>query len=162
MLTGASASPTTTAYPSVFAGVPLASSALPVESPRPMANAVRPPIRSSTATTAPTIRNWRRRSARSCSRRAAAARSAVDGGRSFGMVGPLGCGGRASEEQRVEGEAGARLPDQPQGQQQEADVAGDLPRVFRGRVGVEAAAAEAAAVDLEAARPGRGDADDEG
>ena len=48
---GASASPTTTAYPSVFAGVPLASTASPVESPRLIANAVRPPIRSSTATT---------------------------------------------------------------------------------------------------------------
>src|SRR5829696_5558220 len=97
---------------------------------------------SSTATTDPTIRNWRRRSARSCSCRALAARSAVDGGRSFGMVGPLGCGGRASEEQGVEREAGAGSPDQPERQQQEADVARDLPGVLRGRVGVEAAAPE--------------------
>src|SRR4051794_34151693 len=102
----------------------------------------------STATTAPMIAKDRARSLRCCSRSAADARSAGVLELLVGMVVPLGWCGQGSEDDRVQREPGARAPDQPQGQQQQAAVAGDLPRVLRGGVGVETAAAEAAAVDL--------------
>ena len=46
--------------------------------------------------------------------------------------------------------------------EQQADVAGDVPRVGARGPGLGPAAAEAAALDLQPAGPGRGDADDEG
>ena len=63
---------------------------------------------------------------------------------------------RLSRAKRVRGQI-----DQPDRAEQEPDVAGDVDGVLALRVGGYAAAAEAAAVDLEAARPGGGDADDE-
>src|SRR5689334_21730445 len=139
MVSGASASPTTTAYPSVLRGVPESVTAWPVVSWRLIAKYVMPPMTASTATTAATTRSERRRSARCCCCSAARARSAVDVGLFVDMVELLGGLVRVqgSEDEGVEGQPRARAPDQPQRQEQQTRVAGDVPGVLGGGVGVE-------------------------
>ena len=138
-----------------------------------------------TTRTAATTRVRRRRSARSCCARISAARAAAawdsdppGGGRP--LLGHLftssSCatayvrGARVSRGARDRfrpGAVGCRPPtgcgdaDQPGAEQQQAHVAGDLPGVVAGGVRVVPAVAEAAAVDRDAARPHRGDPDDE-
>src|SRR5580765_525066 len=73
-----------------------------------------------------------------------------------------GAGGSGPEEGSVETGQGSRAPDQPGTTEGQADVASDLLGVLRLRRGHLPAAAEAAAVDGEAASPGLADADDEG
>src|SRR4051794_25215258 len=65
------------------------------------------------------------------------------------------------EEQVVQGETGAWPHDQPQATDQEPQVSGYVDRILPLRVRRDSLTAEAPAVDLEAAGPGRGDTDDE-
>src|SRR5688500_11318884 len=71
------------------------------------------------------------------------------------VLGEVVVGG--AEQEGLEGEPRPGPDDQPQAERQQSDVAGDLSGVLRGRVGDLAAAAEAAAVDRQAACPGAGD-----
>src|SRR6478609_4557721 len=117
------------------------------------------PMMATASTTAPTTSQLRIRSLRCCSRISAWARSDFDCRVVLFAIGEPFVG---REQQVVEGEAGARPDDQPRAQRQQPDVTGDVERVLALRVGRHASVAEASAVDLQAAGPGRGDADDEG
>src|SRR5918998_4707838 len=97
----------------------------------------------------------RARSVRACRAARLAAAACLSCGFFFAIGVPFEVMGGA-EEQRVQGQSCPRTHDQPEREREQAHVAGDLPGVLLRSVRDLAATAEAAAVDRQAPRPGRG------